>query len=114
MPPIGSDGNTGDLHLGEVLPVTVLALETLAPLELENDELLAAAVPDDLRRDFGAFDQRLPDGRGIATDREHLVKNNIRSRVAREAGEAQDVPFGDAELLSAGSYDCAGHWGAGT
>src|SRR5262245_5023869 len=51
--PRSAEGNVVDADFGEALPVAALARVVFPALLLEDDDLLAAAVPDDLAGDLG-------------------------------------------------------------
>src|SRR6185436_19996168 len=72
----------GDLDRGVVLAMPVATDVVLAAAELEDHELLAAAVLDDLPGDLGAGDQRLADVDGRAVprgDQQDLVEHHGRA-----------------------------------
>src|SRR5262245_44151755 len=50
-----------DLHRRQFLPVSARAVKILAPLFLEHDDFVAAAVLDDFCLDLGAAEDRLAD-----------------------------------------------------
>src|SRR6185503_19797784 len=108
-----SGRNRSDFHFGEVLAMPHLALEALAALELEDDELLAATVLYDLGLDLGALHERLPDRGGVSEYGEHFLENHGLSGLTHEGGDAEGIALRHAELLSAAAKDCARHWGAG-
>src|SRR5689334_23189276 len=83
--------------------MTVLADVVLAATELEHDELLAAAVLDDLAGDLGAAHRRLADRHAAAVpcgDEEHLVEHDRRALVARELLDHHGLARLDAILLT--------------
>src|SRR5688572_1345915 len=110
---LGSRGDVGDLHFREVLAMPVLPLVALAAPKLEDDELFASTVADDLGRDLGTLDEGLPKRGRVTEQCEHLVEHDILARITRDTGKTQHVPCGYAVLLAATTNDCAGHWVVG-
>src|SRR5437868_8117189 len=71
-------GDAGDLHFGEVLPVTLLLVIVLAAAVLDDADLVAAAMRHDLGCDLAALDQRAADGVLVAIgDEQHLVERDL-------------------------------------
>src|SRR5690606_32400808 len=108
---IASDLETGDLHRGEGLPVPALAAVLLAPTKLEDDELLAPPLLDDLALHEGAADRGLANlgGAVVADGQEHLAKLHLVTGVALELLDADRVALGDPILLTTGSNNCSCH-----
>src|ERR1700678_1767720 len=96
-----SADDVGDFEGGERLPVAGLAAVVLAAAELEDDELLAEALADDLGFDLGAADERLAelDARALAHE-EHAVEGDRVAHAARELLDPDLLPGGDPVLLS--------------
>src|SRR4051812_3093516 len=63
-----------DAQLGEGLAMTVLVTVALTAAHLEDDDLLAQALRDDLGADFGALEHRCADGNLLAAEHEHFGK----------------------------------------
>src|SRR5262249_48086006 len=79
--------NGGNREGSKVLPVPVLALVTLAALELEHHEPLAAVLGDDLRLHLGALHERRAELRAIAAEEEDVREFDL---VARAPGKELD------------------------
>src|SRR5215475_10168487 len=93
----------GDLHRRVVLTMPVPADVVLAAAELEHDELVAAALLDDLAGDLGAGDGRLADRHAAAIARghqQHLVEHDRRAGIARELLDHHGLAGLDPVLLS--------------
>src|SRR5687768_2922434 len=70
--------DSDDLDFGVVLAVPHRLAIVLAPAHLENAYLLAASVPDHLRRHRGAADERRAHGERLAVgEQQHLVEDNL-------------------------------------
>src|SRR6185503_5610873 len=99
-----------DHDFGEALPVTPLARVVLPALVLEDDDLLAASVSNDLAGHLGALQQRHAGAHVVAVRTEqHLVELHVRALVADERRDAVFLPRLDTELLAAGFDDSVGH-----
>src|ERR1043166_8715152 len=59
-------GDVGDLHFREVLPMALLLVIVLAAAVLDDADLVAAAVRDDLGGDRATLHQRRADGLLVA------------------------------------------------
>ena len=71
-----------DADHGEFLPVTVLATRILPAALLENDDLAAALLPDDLAEHRSAGDERSTDLRLIAAEHQHVGKRDALAGVS--------------------------------
>src|SRR5690242_8700254 len=74
-----------DLHRGVVLAMPVATDVVLAAAELEHDELLAAALLDDLPGHLRAGDERLADVDVAAVTgrhEQHLIEHDARACIA--------------------------------
>src|SRR5204863_6197894 len=96
-----------DADLGIRLPMSLGFLVVLAPAQLEDAHLVAAAVADDRRLDERARDERRADLDAVArAHEEHLVERNIGADFGSERLDAELRPGLDAILLAAGLDDC--------
>src|SRR5262249_12131201 len=105
-PAAGSGGRVdlGDPQHGLVLAVPVLAPVLVPPLFLEDDDLVGAAVLDQLGADRGALDERRAGRRlGALADHQHLGELDRRARLADELFDRDDIALGDPVLLAAGA-----------
>src|SRR6476661_6655767 len=95
-----------DADFSEALTMTALARVVLAALHLEHDDLLAAAVADDLAGDHGAG-QHGNAGLDVlaVVAEEDLVEFNLAARFANERGELVGAAGFDTILLAAGLDD---------
>src|SRR6185295_3791594 len=101
----------GDLHRSEGLAVTRLLARALALAELEDHELCAERLADDLALDGGACDLGLADLGLVAADHQHVVELDLVASRARKEIDADGITLGNPILLAAGADDCVGHWG---
>src|SRR5215510_2508886 len=108
--PRSTEGNVVDTDFGETLPVTALARVVLPALLLEDDNLLAAAVTDDLAGDLGAT-QRRDAGLDVLSvvAEEDVVELDGGSRIADERRDLIGAARLDTELLAAGANDGVRH-----
>src|SRR3569832_791431 len=96
----------GDLQRGERLAMTGLAAVRLAALVLEDGDLLAAALLDDLGIDRDPGDPRLSDAHVATVVGEQLrVERELRARVTLELFDPQCLALLDAILLSTSLND---------
>src|SRR5690606_295660 len=96
-----------DPDLGVLLPMSLLATIVLPPLPLEDDDLLALAVLDDLAGHDRALDRRRADtDLTIGTGQQHLRERHLVTDLGSERGDADRLPRLDAELLVACANDC--------
>src|SRR5690606_23851595 len=109
--PLGLD--LRDLHRGERLTVTVLASVLLAPTKLEDDDLLAETLRQDLAGDLRARDGRRAELGALAADEEDVVEGDRVAGVPRELLDADCVAGCDSILLAAGADNCVCHGGRG-
>lgn len=86
-----------------------LATVLLSALELEDDDLLAAALRDDLSLNLRALHQRSAKRGRISTEEKDLVKSDLVSRCAIEFFDAHEVALSDAVLFAAGADNCVCH-----
>src|SRR3982751_347963 len=101
-------GDLRDADAGELLPVAVGLLVALLGLVLEDSDLLAALVGDDL-----GGDTDLPEPVGVE-DRcggaeQHRRELDSGAGVLAQPLDEQGLPLLDAVLLSAGLDDRVGH-----
>src|SRR4051812_30037273 len=97
-----STGDAGDLERGEGLPMAGLAAVVLTAAELEDDDLLAAVLGDDLRLDLGAAHEGLADLDALAAaDEENLTEADGVADVPCELLDAELVALRHSILLSA-------------
>jgi len=97
--------------LGELLPMALLLRVVLTPLELEDDDLVAEPLLDDLGRDRGPLQRRNPDLHvGAVGAEEDVIELDLRAekgvtlRLPSLPGEAgAKVEFNDILLGSDGS-----------
>ena len=83
--------------------MTVAADVVLATTELEDDELVAARLLDDLARDLRARDERLADAHVAAVARRHeqdLVEHDLGTCVAGQRLDHDGLAWLDSILLS--------------
>src|SRR6185503_3616499 len=89
-----------------VLPMSLRLLVVLAPAQLEDLHLRAAAVADDRRGHFRARDQGIAELDGVAIrDHQHLVEDDLSANVCRYLFYFDFFAGGNAVLLAAGFYD---------
>src|SRR5437762_13648038 len=99
---VASGTDASDLECRERLSVTGLAPVVLPPAELEDDDLLAAILSDDLRFDLRSTDERRADLHSItAADEKHVTQSDGVANIARELLDTKLVALCDAILLSA-------------
>src|SRR4051794_4400383 len=78
---------------------------------LEDDDLLAAAVPNDLAGHFCAAERRNPClDRVAVVAEEDVVELDLAAGIADERRNLVCAARLDAELLAAGFDDCVGHF----
>src|SRR3954465_7081770 len=94
---LGGRADGGDLHRGEGLPVTGLAAVALPALVLEDDDLLAQAVLDDLGLDGHAADRGTADGDvPSVVSHEERSERELRPGGAGELLDTKGLPLADA------------------
>src|SRR5690606_15407710 len=93
-------GDAGDLDFGVVLPVAHLLAMVLAAAELDDADLVGAAVADDLGGDAGAL-ERVADLDAVAVaEHEHVVERDLLAGlVLAEQLDAERLAFHHAVLL---------------
>jgi hypothetical protein len=90
-----------------MLPVTMMTLVILAPLEFDDLDFLRAALCRDFRGDFAASHEWSTE-RYIRTDsnEQNLIKFNGVTNLGVEFLDPQTIALGCAILLAAGSENC--------
>src|SRR5512141_751915 len=105
-----SERDVADLHFSEALTVTLLLRVILAPLHLEDDDLLVPSVLDDLAGDRCALESRDANERLLAIRAEdHVVESHLRASFTRKAWNSDCLSRLGAVLLAAGADDCVSH-----
>lgn len=89
--------------------MTSLAAILLPLLELEDDELLAATLGDDLTRNLGALYEGIAKLRAIAAKEENFIESDRVASCALELFDSNEVALRDAILLAAGADNCVCH-----
>jgi hypothetical protein len=109
---LGAAGqDLGDPDLRQVLAVTHGAAVMLAPLLLEDLDLVAARLLDEFGGHDGAGDDRGADlESGVAGEHQHLVELEDVAGLAGQAFDLEHVVRLDAVLLAAGLDDCVHVW----
>src|SRR6185437_8300595 len=99
-----------DLDFGEVLPMTLLLLVVLAAAELDDADLVGAAVLAHGGGHGGAGHGRRTDGDRLAfADQQHLVELHGGAFFGVQQLHAQDIALLHAILLATGLDDCVTH-----
>src|ERR1019366_1675923 len=93
--------NAGDLHGGKWLAVSVQLLVLLLALEVEDQNLIGAALLDHLTADEGL--RRLDQFALGAADGQHFIELNVFAAGLRQLLDLNHVPGCDAILLSPGA-----------
>src|SRR3989339_1967381 len=94
-----------DPHARQLLAVSVLLMKTLTLLHLENDELVALGLGQDLACHFHPFDHRPSDANvAVPLDHKNLIENDGVALVALNLFYGNHVSFGDLVLLTACFY----------
>src|SRR4051794_36883643 len=94
----GADG--GDFELGERLAMTVLATVALTAAHLEDDDLLAEPLRDDLSADLGARNDGSADRDGLTAEHQHFGKVHEVADRALELFHTEAVAFAHPILLA--------------
>src|ERR1043165_4449179 len=95
-----------DLDIGVLLPMTGLAAIALPPLELEDVELLALGVTDDLGLDLGALHRRRAGlDRGAIGREQDLVEDDLVARLLVHQRETEGLALFGPELLAERTED---------
>src|SRR5579864_1612088 len=90
-----------------VLAMAVLAPVIVSPLLLEDDDLVSAAVLDQLGANRGADDERSASRHaGAVADHQNFGQLNGRTRLAGELFDRDHVVGRDLVLLAAGADHC--------
>src|SRR5215213_6188478 len=101
-----AEADVVDLHLGEALPVTLLPAVVLAPLVLEDDDLLAPAVADHLGGHGRTGNHGRPDLDVVAVGAEEdLLEAHGLARLGVERLNAKRLPRLGPVLVAAGPDD---------
>src|SRR4051812_28608503 len=101
-----AEGDVVHAHLGEPLPVALLAAVVLAALVLEDDDLLAAAVADHLGGNRSATQDRRAHLDGVAVGaQEHLAELDRLPRLGFERLDADGLAGLGAILVAADADD---------
>src|SRR3954469_3061037 len=105
-----AESDVVDADFREALPVTLLLRVVLPALHLEDDDLVAETVLDDLAGGLGARQGRDARLHGLAIAAEQdVVELDRPTGLAHERGEAVFLARLDTELLAAGANDCVRH-----
>src|SRR5690606_10655912 len=100
-------GDAGDLDFGVVLPVAHLLAMVLAAAELDDADLVGAAVRDDLGGDGGALELVADlDAIGVA-EHQQVAEGDLVADFRRQQLDAQRLAFHHPVLLAASNHDCA-------
>src|SRR5439155_19851754 len=99
----------GDADAGELLPVAGAALVPALGLELEDAQLRAALVGDDLGRDRRLRERRGPEARLAVARQQQRLEPDGRADLLGQPLDEQGRPLLDAVLLAASLDDCVGH-----
>src|SRR5688500_18471813 len=109
-PALLSEGDILDADLGEALPMALLFRVVLAALHLEDDDLVALAVLDDLARDVRALYPRSANVSLVTVGAEdHVVEGDLGSGITRQARDSDCFSRLGAVLFAAGADDCVSH-----
>jgi len=93
-----------------MLTVASLAAITFPSFLFKNQNLLCLALPDDFAGNFSVGHQRQTDfNLAVATDEQDIRQSYLIPNVSRKFFNPDNVPFGHAVLLSAGSNHCILH-----
>src|SRR5688500_7822493 len=109
-PALLSEGDILDADLGEALPMALLFRVVLAALHLEDDDLVALAVLDDLARDVRALYPRSANVSLVTVGAEdHVVERHLGAGVAGQGWNSDCLASLGAVLLAASSDDRVSH-----
>src|SRR5687768_4606256 len=109
-PALLAEGDILDADLGEALPMALLFRVVLAALHLEDNDLVALTVLDDLAGDVRAFDARSANVGLVAVGAEdHVVERHLGAGVAGQGWNSDCLASFGAVLLPAGSDDGVSH-----
>src|SRR5690606_20292052 len=99
-------GDAGDLDFGVVLPMPHLLLVVLAAAELDDADLVGAAVADDLGGDRGALERVADlDAIGVA-EHQDVAEGDLVADFRGQELDAQRLAFHHPVLLAASNHDC--------
>src|SRR5688572_27428989 len=99
-------GDGGHADARELAPVSATAAILAPALELEDPDLLAAQVLDDLGGDAGALHVRLADGDLVAVpEHEDLIELELGPRFARQMRDLEHLVLGDPGLDAGDVHD---------
>src|SRR4051812_21740080 len=109
-PALLAEGDVLDADLGKALPMALLFRVVLAALHLEDDDLVALAVLDDLAGDVRPFYSWRADVRFIALGAEDdVIERNLGACFTDQGRDSYCLAGLGAELLAAGSDNCVSH-----
>src|SRR4030081_2354398 len=98
-PALLAEGDVLDADLGELLPMALLFRVVLAALHLEDDDLVALALLDDLGRDVRTLESRRADMGLLAVGSEDdVVKRDLGSGFAGQGRNSDRFASFGAEL----------------
>src|SRR4030081_2076546 len=105
-----TEGDILDADLGELLTMALLFRVVLAALHLEDDDLVALPLLDDLARHVCAFDPRCTDVRLVAGGAEdEVVKRDLGAGFAGQGRNSDSFAGFGAVLFPARSNNCVSH-----
>src|SRR3981081_3160079 len=105
-----AEGDILDADLGELLSMALLFRVVFATLHLEDDDLVALSLLDDLGGDVRALESRRTNVRLVAVGaQDDVVKSDLGSGLARESRNSDRFAGFGAVLFSARSYDRVSH-----
>src|SRR5256714_7750492 len=109
-PALLTEGDILDADLGKSLPMALLFRVVLTALVLEDNDLLAASMLDDLASDVRAFERGTADVPLVAIRAEDdILEGDLRARVPCQAGNSDCLSGLGAELFAARSDDGVSH-----
>src|SRR2546423_4704143 len=109
-PALLAEGDIPDTNLGERLPMALFFRVVLAPLLLEDNDLLAESLLDDLAGDLCAFERGTADVTFVAVRAEDdVVERDLGASVASQTWNSNCLSRLGPELLATGSDDCVSH-----
>lgn len=86
-----------------------LATVLLPLLELEDDDLFATALGDNLSRDLGALDEGVTKLGAFTAKEEDFFERNLVASGPFELFYSNEVALSDSVLLAAGADNCVCH-----